>query len=246
MFARLENSFQQVTQFTSDASHELKTPLSIIKGEVEQARRHLESAQSLDPDEARRLLESVMEEVERMHRIVEGLLLLSRADERQLPLTLEEVKIYDYLEALSEDGSILAEERGLNLECRLDEKARTKLIRADTTRLYQIVMNLLDNALKYTPSGGRVTLFLNSSGNEVSFGVADTGIGISKEDLPKIFRRFFRTDEARTGPHGDAERSLGLGLAIVKSIVEAHSGSISVESDIGKGSRFTVRMPSLN
>jgi len=246
MFARLENSFQQVTQFTSDASHELKTPLSIISGEVEQARRHLASAQTLDPDETRRLLESVMEEVERMHRIVEGLLLLSRADERQLPLSLEEVKIYDYLQALCEDGEILADERGLTLESQLDEKARTKLILADTTRLYQIVMNLLDNAFKYTPAGGSVTLFLNSSEHEVSFGVADTGIGISKEDLPKIFRRFFRTDEARTGPHGDAERSLGLGLAIVKSIVEAHGGAISVESNIGKGSRFTVTMPSLN
>jgi signal transduction histidine kinase len=246
MFARLENSFQQVTQFTSDASHELKTPLSIIKGEIEEARRHLESAQAIDPDEARRLLESVMEEVERMRRIVEGLLLLSRADERQLPLSLEEVRIYDYLEALSEDGTILADERGLTLECLLDEHARTKLIMADTTRLYQIVMNLLDNALKYTPAGGKVTLFLNSSDHEVKFGVSDTGIGISKEDLPKIFRRFFRTDEARTGPHGDGDRSLGLGLAIVKSIVEAHGGTISVESELGKGSRFTVTMPSLN
>ena len=121
-----------------------------------------------------------------------------------------------------------------------------KLIMADTTRLYQIVMNLLDNALKYTPAGGRVTLFLDSSDHEVSFGIADTGIGISRDDLPKIFRRFYRTDEARTGPHGDGERSLGLGLAIVKSIVESHGGSISVESELGKGSSFTVTMPSLN
>ncbi|SRR5579883_512537 len=246
MFARLESSFQQVTQFTSDASHELKTPLAIMKGEIEQAERHLDSAHEISPDEAHQVLGSVMEEVERMQRIVEGLLLLSRADDRKLPLQREEISIYEYLESLCEDGAILAEERGLDLTGQLDQRARHKKVFADTTRLYQVVMNLLDNALKYTPAGGRVILFLNSSDHEVRFGVADTGIGISKEDLPKVFRRFYRTDEARTGPHGDAERSLGLGLAIVKSIVEAHGGSIGVESELGKGTRFTITMPAVN
>ena len=246
MFARLESSFQQVTQFTSDASHELKTPLAIMRGEIEQAARHLESANTLDPNEARQVLESAMEEVDRMQRIVEGLLLLSRADDHQLPLDLEQIEIYRYLESLREDGEILAEDRGLTLSSQFDEHARAKRINADTTRLYQVVMNLLDNALKYTPAGGKVTLFLDSAGHEVRFGVADTGIGISKEDLPKVFRRFFRTDEARTGPNADAERSLGLGLAIVKSIVEAHGGSIEVESQLGKGTRFTITMPTVD
>ncbi len=246
MFARLESSFQQVTQFTSDASHELKTPLAIMRGEIEQAARHLEAADALDPDEARQVLESAMEEVDRMQRIVEGLLLLSRADDHQLPLERENIEIYRYLESLREDGEILAEDRGLQLVGTFDEQARSKRISADTTRLYQVVMNLLDNALKYTPAGGKVTLFLDTTDHQVRFGVADTGIGISKEDLPKIFRRFYRTDEARTGPHGDAERSLGLGLAIVKSIVEAHSGTIAVESELGKGTRFTITMPAVD
>jgi signal transduction histidine kinase len=246
MFGRLESSFQQVTQFTSDASHELKTPLAIMKGEIEQAERHLERAQTLSPDEARMVLHSMMEEVERMQRIVEGLLLLSRADDRQLPLQREEVNIYDYLESLGEDGSILAEERGLTLECKLDQNAKSKRVLVDTTRLYQVIMNLLDNALKYTPHGGNVTVFLKAREREVRFGIRDTGIGIAKEDLDKIFRRFFRTDEARTGPHEDAERSLGLGLAIVKSIVEAQGGSIAVESEVGRGSTFTIAMPSVN
>jgi two-component system sensor histidine kinase ResE len=187
-----------------------------------------------------------MEEVERMQRIVEGLLLLSRADDRQLPLQREEVNIYDYLEALGEDGTILAEERGLTLTCEFDPRAKNKRVYVDTTRLYQVIMNLLDNALKYTPHGGSVTIFLDNADHEVRFGVADTGIGIAKEDLEKIFRRFFRTDEARTGPHEDAERSLGLGLAIVKSMVETHGGSIGVESELGHGSRFTITMPSVN
>ncbi len=246
MFTRLESSFQQVNQFTSDASHELKTPLAIMKGEIEQTERHLEAAQLLEPDEARQVLASLMEEVERMQRIVEGLLMLSRADDRRLPLARETINIYDYLDSLREDAAILAEERGLTLDGLLDEQARWKKISADPTRLYQVVMNLVDNALKYTPEGGKVKLFLHSSDHEVRFGVADTGMGISKEDLPKIFRRFYRTDEARTGPYGDGERSLGLGLAIVKSIVEAHGGTIGVESELGKGTRFTITMPAVD
>ena len=246
MFTRLESSFQQVNQFTSDASHELKTPLAIMKGEIEQTERHLEAAQLLEPDEARQVLASLMEEVERMQRIVEGLLMLSRADDRRLPLARETINIYDYLDSLREDAAILAEERGLTLDGLLDEQARWKKISADPTRLYQVVMNLVDNALKYTAEGGKVKLFLHSSDHEVRFGVADTGMGISKEDLPKIFRRFYRTDEARTGPYGDGERSLGLGLAIVKSIVEAHGGTIGVESELGKGTRFTITMPAVD
>jgi heavy metal sensor kinase len=246
MFTRLESSFQQVNQFTSDASHELKTPLAIMKGEIEQTERHLEAAQSLQPEEAREVLTSLMEEVERMQRIVEGLLMLSRADDRRLPLARESINVYEYLDSLREDAEILAEERGLSLEGRLDRQARWKKISADPTRLYQVIMNLVDNALKYTPAGGKVKLFLYGTDHEVCFGVSDTGIGISKDELPKVFRRFYRTDEARTGPHGDGERSLGLGLAIVKSIVEAHGGTIGVESELGQGTRFTISMPAVD
>jgi signal transduction histidine kinase len=184
-----------------------------------------------------------MEEVERMQRIVEGLLLLSRADDKKLPLQLETINLYDYLAALCEDGEILAEARDLTLTSDLDPNAKSKTVSVDTTRLYQVVMNLLDNAFKYTPAGRKVTLFLHDRGENVEFGVADNGIGISKEDLPKIFRRFFRTDEARSGPNDDSDRSLGLGLAIVKSMVEAHGGTIAVDSEPGKGTTFTITMP---
>jgi signal transduction histidine kinase len=246
MFERLEASFEQISQFTSDASHELKTPLAIMKGEIEQAERHLEQANTLAPEEAREVLASMMEEVDRMQRIVEGLLLLSRTDDRKLRLEREEIVLYDYLQALGEDATILAEERGLSLDCNLDANTKHIKVFVDPTRLYQVVMNLLDNSLKYTPQGGHVALFLKHAPGHVAFGVSDTGIGIAAEDLPKIFHRFFRTDEARTGPHQDEARSLGLGLAIVKSVIEAHGGSITVESELGKGTKFTVTMPALS
>ena len=245
MFARLESSFQQISQFTSDASHELKTPLAIMKGEIEQAMRHTSESRGLSPEEAREVLESVMEEAERMQRIVEGLLLLSKADDRQLPLAKEEVVLANYLQSLAEDAAILAQERGLTLSCDLAEGSERTRVRIDPTWFYQVIMNLLDNALKYTPSGGHVTMFLKrtADGERVQFGVADTGMGIAAAELPKIFHRFYRTDAARSGPAGDGTRSLGLGLAIVRSIVEAHDGTITVESRESKGTRFTITMP---
>lgn len=243
MFERLENSFRQIGQFTSDASHELKTPLAIMKGEIEQAQRHLERARHLSTEETGEVLNSLMEEVDRMQHIVEGLLLLSRADDRKLPLAKEAVAIYGYLESLAEDASILAEDKGLTLRCDLDESARQCILVVDPTRLYQVVMNLVDNALKYTLAPGEVTIFLRNVPGAVEFGVSDTGIGIEEEDLPHVFQRFYRTDEARTGPHDNTDRSLGLGLAIVKSIIEAHDGTISVTSTVGKGTTITVRLP---
>jgi len=244
MFARLESSFRQVTQFTSDASHELKTPLAIMKGEIEQTARHLERAQTLNAEEAHEVLYSLMEEVERMQRIVEGLLLLSRADDRQLPLSKEPVNVYNFLSALCEDAAILAEEKGLELHSEFAASTKDVVLELDPTRFYQVIMNLVSNALKYTPSGGKVTMFLSRQGKELQLGVTDTGIGIRKEDLPKIFQRFYRADIARTGPDSDEEaRSLGLGLAIVKSIVEAHNGGIKVESTEGKGSTFIITLP---
>lgn len=242
MFERLESSFKQVTQFTSDASHELKTPLAIMKGEIEQIQRHLDQAHVFPVDEAREVLSSLMEEVERMQRIVEGLLLLSRADDRRLPLAKEDIAIYDYLESLAEDATILAEDKGLELKTVFDPAARPCKIHVDPTRLYQVVMNLVDNALKYTKHGS-VTIFLRATPAGVEFGVKDTGIGIARTDLPKVFQRFFRSDEARTGLPDETDRSLGLGLAIVKSIVEAHDGEIRVDSAIGKGTTFTIRLP---
>lgn len=244
MISRLEGSFNQIAQFSSDASHELKTPLAIMKGEIEQALRKVESVRQLEKFEAERILTSLMEEVERMERIVEGLLLLAKADDHSLPLSKEHISLYQFLDSIAEDAEILAADRGLHFEKKFAAAAKGIHIDADPTFLYQVLMNLLDNAFKYTPRGGTVRLFLNKFADAVSFGVEDTGSGIAPNDLKKIFRRFYRTEQARA--HHGAEhtaRSLGLGLAITKSIVAAHGGTISVESEIGEGSKFIVRFP---
>ncbi len=242
MFERLERSFEQIEQFSSDASHELKTPLAILRGEIEQTQRKLESKNAIDRVEAEAMLASMTEEVERMQRIVEGLLLLAKADDRRLALEIERLDLAAFLHSIAEDAEILATDRELNFTSELP--SGPVFVNADRTRLYQVMMNLFDNALKYTPRGGEVSIFLNTAGGIARFGVADTGKGIAPEDLEKIFQRFFRTEAARS--HQGAEyvaRSLGLGLALVKSIVEAQGGRISVDSTLGKGSRFTVTLP---
>jgi signal transduction histidine kinase len=244
MISRLEGSFNQIAQFSSDASHELKTPLAILKGEIEQSQRKIASSMKLETSEAQELLSSMMEEVERMQRIVEGLLLLAKADDRKLPLSKENISLYNFLESIAEDAEILAADRGLDLQRKFDGNAINVHIDADPTFLYQVLMNLIDNAFKYTPSGGTVWLFLNRTETSVFFGVQDNGPGIDPKDLKKVFRRFYRSEEARA--HHGAEhtaRSLGLGLAITKSIVEAHGGTIHAESTLGKGSTFIIKFP---
>ncbi len=244
MISRLEGSFTQIAQFSSDASHELKTPLSIMKGEIEQAQRKLESTHQLESGDAREFFASLMEEVERMQRIVEGLLLLAKADDHRLPLSKQMISPYAFLDSIAEDAEILASDRGLHFERQFKGTLKEIFIEADPTLLYQVLMNLLDNAFKYTPQGGTVRLFLNRSEDAVVFGVQDTGPGIAPADIAKIFRRFYRTEQARS--HLGAEhtaRSLGLGLAITKSIIEAHGGTIIVESELGKGSKFIVSLP---
>ncbi len=242
MFERLENSFQRIAQFSSDASHELKTPLAIMRGEIEQMQRKIELTKTLDRAEAEQLLSSMTEEVNRMQRIVEGLLLLAKADDQRLSLELEEFDLSEFLSSIAEDTEILAADKGLEFVS--DILAGPVLVRADKTKFYQVLMNLVDNALKYTPAPGTITMYLYRKHNAVVFGVKDTGKGIAPEDQEKIFQRFFRTEEARS--HRGAEyvaRSLGLGLAIVKSIVEAHGGTITVESALDKGANFIITLP---
>ncbi len=231
MIARLDRSFRQVKQFSADASHELKTPLTAIRGEAEVALMGDRS-----PEDYRESLGSILESAERMSSIVESLLLLARAEGgqsliRQEPVELAEVVLeaLDSLEGFSERNGVAL----------LPDELEDVTVHGDRLWLCQIVTNLLTNGVKYTPSGGVVTLRLVRDGDRAVLTVTDTGIGIAPDHLPHIFDRFYRVDSGRARTAGGA----GLGLSITRWAVDAHGGGIRVESDPGSGSTFTVSLP---
>lgn len=231
MIAKVENSFQQIKRFTADASHELKTPLTILRGEIEVGLKRLRT-----PEEYQKILASNLEEVKHMSRMVEDLLTLARADMGALELRKEVVDLGGLVREVWEEVRLWAEDKGVELLFQEDGEAR---IMGDRGRLRQLALNLIDNAIKYTPSGGRVELRVVRDGDEVTFSVADTGEGIPAEDLQRIFERFYRVDKARSRQRGGT----GLGLSICKWIAEAHGGRISAESELGRGSKFHVFLP---
>ncbi|MEK7850700.1 MAG: heavy metal sensor histidine kinase, partial [Deltaproteobacteria bacterium] len=231
MISRLNNSFGQMNQFSSDVSHELRTPLTILRGEMEVALRSQRSA-----EEYREVITSGLEEVERMSLMVEELLLLSKAEHGELRLNISTVLLHSLLEISFDNAMALARGRGVDITIHGKEEVS---VQGDKMRLARVLLNLVDNAVKYTPKGGRVILSLAKKGDEAYISIRDTGIGISKEDQEKIFERFYRVDKSRSREIGGT----GLGLAICKRIIEAHGGRISVDSEIGKGSTFTVVLP---
>ena len=231
MLGRLDTSFRQIRQFSADASHELQTPLTILKGEIEVALRMPRT-----PEEYQRILKSALEEIDRVARLVEGLLLLARADAGVLRMDLQPVDLAQLVEDVYGQAKVLADRRNITLLLGVMEPLS---IRGDYERLRRVLLNLVDNGIKYTPSGGRVTLSLQRDGEWASLRVTDTGIGLSPEDQEKIFERFYRSAEARSRGEGGA----GLGLCIARSIAEAHGGKIQVESTPGLGSTFTVLLP---
>jgi heavy metal sensor kinase len=242
MISRLDQSFRQIKQFSSDASHELKTPLTILRGEVEVALRKERA-----PAEYQKVLKSNLEEVHRMAQIVEDLLLLSRADNGEIQLSLKEIDLADILNEMVPQARFLAQPQNLLLQAFLPEEKITIL--GDSLRIRELLLNLIENAVKYSEDGGQVTIHLSKQNSAASWDkkengfaeirVTDTGIGIAKEDQERIFDRFFRVDKARSREQGGS----GLGLSICKWIVEAHQGKIAVESDLEKGSSFIVLLP---
>ena len=234
MMTRLERSFAALRRFTADASHELKTPLTVLRAGVERAI----TMPSL-PSEALAALEETLQEINRMTELVEALLMLARADEGTAPLHRETVDLRAIVEETGETGELLAAEAGVNME--VATPADPVIVPVDASRIRQLILNLLTNAVKYTPAGGSVRLQLGPSNGRVTLTVADSGVGIAPGDLPHIFDRFWRADSARTRT---GERSgTGLGLAICKWIAEAHGGTIDVHSRPGRGTTFTVTLP---
>lgn len=233
MISRLQSAFERQKQFTSDASHELRTPLAVMRGELEIALRRERT-----PEEYQRTLGSNLEEIIRLSRLVEDLLMLARADAGRVELRCEPINLSALCQNTAEYISPLAEQREQTLTYQTPPQAIT--INADQQRMKQLLLNLLDNAIKYTDQKGTITLILTTDEQHAILAVADTGRGIPAEDLPHVFERFFR----RSAKTADRTASgSGLGLSIVKWIVDAHGGSIEAQSKVGEGTTFTVRLP---
>jgi len=231
MTARLDNSFQRIREFTLHASHELKTPLAILCGEIETALRD----ESLSQSERERLL-SQLDEVRRLSKIVDGLTLLAKADAGQVALKIEPLRLDELVRDNFADAQILAEPHGIQVE--LTDCGEIS-VRGDRHRLRQLLLNLADNAVKYNQPQGRVTMSLRRADNFAEFTIVNTGAGIPPEILPRVFDRFFRGDPA----HENTIDGCGLGLSIAQWIVLAHGGTIQIESVPSKLTTVTVRLP---
>ena len=233
MLDRIEKVFLKTTQFTADASHELRTPVSLMRTEAEVALRR-----ERDVDSYREALQHILKEAERMSALIEDLLVLARADSGREVLKQQPLELGEFLRDCNKDWEPLVFRGGhvLNLHSR---DAGTLWVMADESLLRTVLMILLDNAVKYTPAPGVIDVILAERDGCAVVSVNDTGIGISPEEQSKIFDRFYRVDRAR----GRATGGAGLGLAIARWIVECHRGSITVESTANKGSRFSVQMP---
>jgi len=234
MLARLEQSFSSLRRFTADASHELKTPLMVLRAGVERS-----LTDSRTPTEVMGQLDETLGEINRMTELVESLLTLARADEGRAPLPVERTDLRELLAEASETAGMLAESGRLKVTTVMPEAPVWVMV--DRRRIREMLLNLVTNAIKYTPAEGKVELSLAERRDGAAIIVRDTGIGIASNDLPHIFERFWRADLARSRT-GERPGS-GLGLAITKWIAEAHGGSIAASSRLGRGTTLTVVLP---
>jgi signal transduction histidine kinase len=226
---RLERLFHSRQRFLADVSHELRTPLTTIRGNVD-LMRHIGE---VDPE----AFDVIQDELKRMTRLVDDLLLLARADTGSLPIQQNPVELDSlFLDVYRQVKSI---EQSVNISLQNVDQVT---VLGDEDRLKQLLLNLIDNAIKYTPDGGAVMLGLSKENGTAIVEIRDSGIGIPKEDLPRIFDRFYRVDKARSRAQGGS----GLGLSIAKWIATAHGGEIRVESQVGEGSVFYITLPVLS
>jgi heavy metal sensor kinase len=233
MLTRLRDSVQTSRRFLADASHELRTPLTVIKGELQEVAR----ADNC-PADVREHVGSVLEEVGRLEHLVSGLLVLSRLDAGDAQREWVEVDLGELAASTVEQMRLMAEDRGVHLDA---SGLRPLALYGDRSRLKQVIVNLLDNAIKFTPRGGRVSLHAEQRDGARILEVRDTGIGIPAGALAHVFDRFYRVDEARAREDESKTGGAGLGLSIVRSICSAHGAEIAVESIPGKGSCFRVK-----
>ena len=232
MMARHANNLLRARQFSADVTHELRTPLTILRGETELALRN-----GRDQKQLRAVLESNLEEISQMSYLIEDLLLLSKSDLGEIPLKRESIPLVELIIELHHQAQLLATTKNIKVDLHCPDEKIT--LPADSLRLRQVFLNLLTNAIKYTPKNGSVAIELLLNKDNVEIIITDTGIGIDDENLDIIFDRFYRVNKTNNRNDGGS----GLGLAIVKWIVNAHAGSITVSSIPGQGSKFTVTLP---
>jgi heavy metal sensor kinase len=234
MLERIEKSVARITQFTADASHDLRTPVAVIRAtaEITLRRRRTDS-------EYRAALSKVLETSEETSELIENLLTLARADAGAVSMDMHTLDLAKHVLKAKERGAVLSADKTLDVTARTPPKP--VWIEADAIAIDRLLLILVDNAVKYTPTGGRCEIELSREGEQAQIMVRDTGIGISVNDLPSIFERFVRADSTRSRE----TRGAGLGLAIARWITEMHGGTIAVESEIGVGSAFRVSFPAL-
>ncbi len=233
MIGRLENSFGGLRRFTADASHELKTPLTVLRASIERAMMARRGS-----NEQMEFLEEALNEVTRMADLVNSLLSLARADEGRFDLVRDVVLLDSMLRDIAETATILGEPNGIAV---IVSECEPLTVEGDAPRLRQLLLNLVENAIKYTSVGGTVEVSLAADAGSAVITVADTGVGIAAADLPFIFERFWRADRARSRASGRG--GTGLGLAISQYIAHAHGGTLTAQSRLGRGSTFTLTLP---
>ncbi|MDD5518958.1 MAG: ATP-binding protein [Candidatus Omnitrophica bacterium] len=234
MVSRLEEAFDYIADSSSYIAHELKTPIAIIRGESEFALK-----KEREKEEYKRVISVSLEETKRMLKIIEDLLLLTKMNYQADVLKFERIDLARFVRIVYEQAKILAVEKKITVDIEIPEDDRK--VNGDELHLRRLFLNLVDNAIKFTPPGGRIGIGLTYDGQRARISIKDAGIGIEKENLPKLFDKFFRIE----GKIKDSSLSSGLGLSIAQSIAELHGGKISVVSQSGQGSIFTVSLPIL-
>src|ERR1700722_4950305 len=232
MLDRLEAAFKKITQFTADASHELRPPVAVMRTRAELSLRKARS-----PEEYRDVIAEVLTELEKTSGLIEQLMFLARADSGAETLRFSPTNVTEVLREACHQGSALAEAKQIGFQEQISSDSMW--IRGDASSLRRLFLILIDNAVKYTPSNGQVEVSLHRKNGYAIAQVRDTGIGIAETDLPNVFERFYRADKARTRELG----GVGLGLSIGRWITEVHSGTIEVQSAPGRGSVFQIRLP---
>ncbi|MDQ0197832.1 sensor histidine kinase [Neobacillus ginsengisoli] len=228
----IQKSWEKQSQFVADASHELRTPLSVIQTHLELLFRH--PANTIEQESV--TIYKSLSEVKRVNKLVEDLLTLARTDSNEQLIISQWFALDEMLQLIVEQFEPIAEMKEINIEERIE---RDLQYFGDKDRLHQLLVILVDNAIKYTASGGKVSIICMNAANLIQIIIKDTGVGIPERDLPHIFDRFYRSNKSRTR----AEGGTGLGLSIAKWIVEAHHGHINVESKLNEGTKFTIKLP---